>query len=225
MTDGPRRETVIGMKGRTTCPRCGGPLRAPSLFTTSWRCDRHGAVIPVQPIVQPSTPVLEQAVRDARVPVWMPWPLPPGWLCTGLACAGDERTGHRGVAVAVTGPSPLGGPGELVLVAEELSVGLGARYAGIDGPDPGPLRSDAAPHAKIRAAGHPTALWCVNGPPDRAVFIGEGYGLWLWAVLWPGDAGHLMYDDVDLIDLRDAGAELAMVPFGALSPRLLDPLP
>jgi hypothetical protein len=32
-----------------------------------------------------------------------------------------------------------------------------------------------------------------------------------------------MYDELVLTDLRDAGAELDLVPFGALSPRLLRP--
>jgi hypothetical protein len=68
----------------------------------------------------------------------MPWPLPVGWLFTGVAYAGDDRHGGRATAVACSGPGPLGGMGELILVAEELGVGLGARYAGVDGPDPGP---------------------------------------------------------------------------------------
>lgn len=48
----------------------------------------------------------------------------------GGASAGDERTGARATAVALAGPSPLGGPADLVLVAEEPGVGLGARLAG-----------------------------------------------------------------------------------------------
>lgn len=68
--------------------------------------------------------------------------------------------------------------GELLLVAEELGVGLGARYAGIEGPDPGlHLDVDSAPDAKVHAAGRPTPLWHVkNAPSDRAVFAGEARG-------------------------------------------------
>ena len=119
------------------------------------------------------------------------------------------------------GPGPLGGPGELILVAEELGVGLGARYAGIDGPDPGPdMCVDKPPQAKVLAAGRPTPLWHVAGAPDdRAVFAGEARGLWLWAVVWPEQSGLLMYDELVLTDLRDAGAEVDLVPCGALSPR------
>ncbi|MBB5117163.1 hypothetical protein FHS36_000561 [Streptomyces eurocidicus] len=200
-------------------------MRAPGLFADSWQCSVHGTVHPLQPVVPPSVEALAVVVGRARVPVWMPWPLPVGWLFTGVVCAGDDRSGGRATAVACSGPSPLGGPGELLLVAEELGVGLGARYAGVDGPDPGPyISAERPPHAKVHAAGRPTALWHVDGAPeDRAVFAGEARGLWLWAVVWPERSGLLMYDELVLTDLRDAGAEVDLLPCGALSPRLLSP--
>jgi hypothetical protein len=110
-----------------------------------------------------------------------------------------------------------------MLIAEELGVGLGARYAGIDGPDPGPnMCVNKPPHAKVLAAGRPTALWHVGGAPDdRVVFAGEARGLWLWAIVWPEETGLLMYDELVLTDLRDAGAEVDLLPCGALTPRLL----
>jgi hypothetical protein len=77
------------------------------------------------------------------------------------------------------------------------------------------------PGAKVDTRGHPTALWWVEGRPDRAVYVGEALGHWVWAVLWPGTAGFLLIDDFVLTDLRDAGHELD-VPCGALSPRLTD---
>ncbi|KIF79207.1 hypothetical protein QR77_27205 [Streptomyces sp. 150FB] len=178
---------------------------------------------PLQPVIPPSVEALNVVVARAEVPVWMPWPLPVGWLFAGVANAGDDRSGGRATAVACSGPGPLGGFGELVLVAEELGVGLGARYAGIEGPDPGPdICADGPPHAKLLAGGRPTPLWHVpQAPDDRAVFAGEALGLWLWAIVWPGQSGLLMYDELVLTDLRDAGAEVALVPCGALSPRLL----
>jgi hypothetical protein len=177
----------------------------------------------MQPVVPPSAGALTVVVQRTQVPVWMPWPLPVGWLFTGVACAGDDRSGGRATAVACSGPSPLGGPGELLLIAEELGVGLGARYAGVTGPDPGPyLRMDRPPEVKVLAAGRPTPLWHLKGAPDdRAVFAGEAMGLWLWAVAWPERCGLLLYDELVLTDLRDAGSELALVPCGALSPRIL----
>ena len=80
------------------------------------------------------------------------------------------------------------------------------------------------PQAKGLAGGRPTQLRHVTGAPDdRAVFAGEARGLWLWAVVWPEQSGLLMYDELVLTDLREAGAELELVPCGALSPRLLKP--
>ncbi|MEV8409079.1 DUF6758 family protein, partial [Streptomyces niveus] len=74
------------------------------------------------------------------------------------------------------------------------------------------------PYGTVR----PTPLWHVpDAPPDRAVFAGEALGLWLWAIVWPEQTGLLMYDELVLTDLRDAGAEVDLLPCGALSPRLL----
>ncbi len=198
-------------------------MRAPGLFSDTWQCAVHGTVHPLQPVVPPSVEALGVVVHRAQVPVWMPWPLPVGWLFTGVACAGDDRGGGRATAVACSGPGPLGGPGELLLIAEELGVGLGARYAGIDGLDPGSrMCVDTAPHAKVLAAGRPTPLWHVDGAPsDRAVYAGEARGLWLWAIAWPEKSGVLMYDELVLTDLREAGAEVDLLPCGALSPRIL----
>ncbi len=211
------------MRGEPSCPKCGGRVRAPGLFADSWQCGAHGSVHPVQPVVPPSVEALGVVANRSRVPVWMPWPLPVGWLFTGAATAGDDRGGGRAAAVACSGPGPLGGPGELLLIAEELGVGLGARYAGVAGPDPGPgMPLEGPAHAKVLAAGRPTALWQVpHAPDDRAVFAGEARGLWLWAIIWPERAGMLLYDEIVLTDLRDAGPEFDLLPCGALSPRLL----
>ncbi len=209
------------MKGDPCCPRCGSPVRAPGLVSSAWQCDLHGSVHPLRPATQLNVRALNAVLRDARAPAWLPWPLLPGWVMTGIAEAGDERSGARAIATAFSGPSPLGGPGDLILVAEEVGVGLGAYYAGLAGPDPGPMDEDTAANAKIHAAGHPTALWCVShATPDRAAFVGEALGRWLWAVLWPPEAAHLLYDDLVLVDLRDSGAEIELVPFGALTPRI-----
>ncbi|WP_053914599.1 DUF6758 family protein [Streptomyces sp. SCSIO 75703] len=213
------------MRGEPSCPKCGGRVRAPGLFSDTWQCAVHGTVHPLQPVLPPSVEALGVIVRRTEVPVWMPWPLPVGWLFTGVVHAGDDRSGGRATALACTGPGPLGGMGELVLVAEEPGVGLGARFAGLDAPDPGPyLDVDKAPEAKVLAAGRPTPLWHVPGAPeDRAVFAGEALGVWLWAVVFPERTGLLMYDELVLTDLRDAGAEIDLVPCGALSPKLLHP--
>lgn len=207
------------MKGAPSCPRCGGRLHEPGLLSSEWRCDRHGAVHPLHRQLPLSSEALAAVARHSAVPVWVPWPLPPGWLVTGFAFAGDERTGARASVVAVSGPAPLGGPGDLLLVAEEPGVGLGARFAGIAGPDPGPLIDRAPPAARVEAAGDPTALWELAGEPDRCVYAGEALGQWLWAICWPETGGLLVQDHLSLVDLRDAGHPLDL-PIGAPTPRL-----
>lgn len=153
------------------------------------------------------------------VPLWLARGLPPGWVCSGFAYAGDDRSGAHATVTAMSGPSPLGGPAELFIIAEEPGVGLGARYAGLDATDPGDGFDSGAADAKVIAAAHPTAMWCLPAASDRAVFVGEAKGLWLWALVWPETAGVLMYDGVVLTDLRDLETELD-VDFGTLSPRL-----
>jgi hypothetical protein len=100
-------------------------------------------------------------------------------------------------------------------------VGLGARFAGIPGPDAGPFLADVmteVPHAKVKAGGHPTPLWSVKSPEDRSAFAGEAKGVWLYAVTWPVGAGYLFADDVVLHDLAEwLPTELV---YGAPSPYL-----
>lgn len=202
-----------------SCPRCGGELHPPGPWSSAWLCDSHGQVHPWRPASRPCTDSLRVIQQDARVPIWLPWPLPDRWLVTGYARAGDDRTGAVASAVACSGPAPLGGPADLVLIAEELGVGAGARYAGLHGPDPGAGFDVGPPHAKVHAYGHPLPLWSIDAGPDRAVFVGEALGRWLWAVLWPAEAGVLMVEPLTLADLRDTRHALD-IPYGAPSPRL-----
>src|SRR5258707_6821984 len=101
---------------------------------------------------------LDGLLRGAAVPVWLPWPLPSGWLVTGFAGAGDDRSGTRGCAVALTGPNPVGGPGEILLVSQELGVCLGARLARLPGPDPGGGFAGRPPHALVPFGNHELTL-------------------------------------------------------------------
>ncbi len=201
------------------CPRCAGPVRAPGLWSSQWRCEAHGEVEPLHPPPHPGRRTLAALLEHARVPVWLPDPLPDRWLVTGFRHAGGERAGGAAVVLAASGPCPAGGPADLLVVAEEPGVGLGARYAGIPGPDPCPPPEGPAA-ARIHTDGHPTALWsCPGAPPDRAVLVGEAKGLWLWLILFPLAASLLVEDH---LVLRDAREWVGEVPFGALTPRLAD---
>jgi len=200
------------------CPRCGQAVHAPTAWSSAWRCDLHGEVHPLFPAFRPSREGLDGLLRTAGVPVWLPWPLPAGWLVAGFAGAGDERTGVRACAVALSGPNPLGGPADMLVVAEEPGVGLGAALAGLASVDPGAGFATALPIAVASFGNHDFPLWQVDSP-DRAVFAGEIKGYWLWFVLWPDTAGALFIEPIGLRDLRDPGQDLDL-PFGAASPRL-----
>jgi hypothetical protein len=200
------------------CPRCQGALSEPSPWHSAWQCDLHGAVQPLRMTRTPSPGALQALLKAAAVPVWLPWPIPLGWLLTGFTGAGDERSGTRGCVVALSGPNPVGGLGEMLLVSEEPGLGLGAGLAGLTGPDPGEGFATGQPHALIQFGNHEFPLWSVDAP-GAAAFAGEVLGNWLWIILWPDTAGTLLLETLILRDLRDPGQDLDL-PFGAKSPRL-----
>jgi len=222
LTTDERSRTVGGMSQPPLCPRCAGPLRAPDLWSSAWRCSLHGGVTPWHPATTSSAEALARLAADAAVPVWVIEPPLPGWTLGGSSWCGEARRGHTATAVATCGPAPLGGLAEMVLVAEEPGIGLGARLAGLDATDPGTPKGEAA--EKVIAAGHPTPLWRCESPPDRAAFIGEASGVWLWCVMWPAEAAYVLVEHVELADLRD-GVPAAALVAGALCPRLLPPSP
>ncbi|HTY71524.1 MAG TPA: DUF6758 family protein [Actinomycetes bacterium] len=214
------------MKQPPLCPRCAEPAHPPGLMTSRWTCEVHGVIEPYHPPPRPGVEALSWVLKLLRVPLWLPWPLPPGWLVTGTTYAGDEAHGGRASVLACSGPAPLGGPAEMVLVAEEPGVGLGAAFAGLPGPDPGAGVVSAPAGARVAADGWPTPLWAVPSDPDRpldrAAWVGEAAGLWLWLVTWPETADLLVLEHLALVDLRERGLGMD-IPFGALSPRIARP--
>ena len=112
--------------------------------------------------------------------------------------------------------------------SEDMAVGLGARFVCIPGTDPGRVDPTAAPVRKLHADGHPTPLWQVDagtGSDDMVAFVGEAWGFWLWAILWPASAGLLLLEDLALADVRQAGpAAYEMLGYGAESPRMAVPV-
>jgi hypothetical protein len=202
------------MSDAPTCPRCGGPVSEPDPTSSAWHCRLHGAVFPLRTGYSPDSDGLRGLLLDAAVPVWLPWPLPTGWLVAGFAGAGNSRA----CVVALSGPDPVGGLGDMLLISEEPGVGLGARFAGITGPDPGEGFATGSPHAFVSFGNHEFPLWQVAAP-DLAAFAGEVLGNWLWIVLWPHTAGMLLVEALSLRDLRDPGQDLDL-PFGPRSARL-----
>ncbi|MCK9903704.1 phosphotransacetylase [Parafrankia colletiae] len=203
------------------CPACLSDLDPPNVWSDRWRCTRHGDVEPFHEAHASREQVLRSLGRTSRVPVWLPSPMPVHWFVSGVGWAGDERTGAHAAALSVSGPSPVGGPAEMVLVAEAPRIGLGSRLAGLPLADPD--RLEERPEAKVEAAGHPTALWPLAAPPDRAAFVGEALGVWLWCVLWPADAALILLEHLVIEDMRDDPRLVDHLLFGATGSHLSAP--
>lgn len=212
------------------CPRCLRSAHPPGLRSSRFSCVEHGEIAPIHSAVPGGTIHAAQLAARAKVPVWLPWPLPTAWLVTGMQVAGDDHSGWLATVVAISGPNPLatvdGGAAptaDLLVVAEQPAIGLGARLAGIADVDPG-LALEAPmvagpPHALVQAAGRRVPLWSVPGDGDRAVYVGEAASVWLWLIALPAEAGAMALEDLRLVDLREPG-HLLDIPTGALSPHL-----
>ena len=184
------RVDTDGVAGRAVCPRCGNEARAPTAWSSAWRCDLHGEICPLALAKMPSKECLGGLLGDARVPFWLPWPLPPGLAGHRVHRRGRRALGHprtrRSRCPALT---RLAVPADLLIVAEEPGVGLGAGLAGLPGPDPGDGFASGQPNATVKVANHEAPLWLVESD-RKAVFAGEVAGSWLWLVLWPDTAGR-----------------------------------
>lgn len=197
---------------------------------SGWTCAEHGTVAPLHAARSGTTEHVRGVAATSAVPVWLPWPLPTDWLVTGVRHAGDERTGAVATVLGCSGPNRFrrtvageGPAADLLIVAEQPAVGLGASLAGLPEVDAGDSLSGAllsgGPHAKVHAAGHPTALWHVPAGEDRAVFVGEARGVWLWLIIWPPSAGAMALDGLTLVDARELDHPLEL-PTGATNPQL-----
>jgi hypothetical protein len=184
------------------CPRCGSDLVAPGMYSSSWRCSRHGDVLPLTAYHRLDAADIDHVTTNSDVPLWLPDPPPLGWMLAGLGAVGDARSRIRATVTAFHGEAPLGGPGEWLVVAEEPGIGLGETYASVVNADPAQL-ADCSPPAKVHANGHPTSLWSVPSEvSDRSAYLGEAGGVWLWLISFPADAGYAVLEDLILTDAR-----------------------
>lgn len=224
------------MSSPCTCPRCGRLLRSPSpgdygdpaAATSAWSCSEHGDVTPVHPPQAPTTDLLTRVGENAHVPLWLPHPMPAGWVVSGVAWAGDELSGALATVLAVSGPHPIpeaaeGDPSaDLVLVAEQPGIGLGAHLAGLSSVDAGPALKQKVEHERAEAHvpvdGHDVPLWSV-AIPDGIGYVGEAAGVWLWLLAWPATTTAVLLDGFALTDARDPEL-LFDLRMGPLSPRL-----
>ncbi|GGR68599.1 hypothetical protein GCM10010197_40190 [Nocardioides luteus] len=183
-------------------------------------CPEHGVVPPLWRTDLPSYDDLVTLLEHAgEVPTYVPWPLEPGWSITDLAVVGEEG---KGVATLLTlsGTTPDDGAVEMTVVTEEAGVGLGARCARTEGPDPGIDACSGPPTTKVRVGGQLAPLWPVtqwtNGAEEweRSVVVGEAAGRWLWLVFRPATAMLMLQDGWQLRQVSDLGVQMVELPFG-----------
>ncbi|MBC7277055.1 DUF6758 family protein [Nocardioides sp.] len=201
------------------CPRCATPV-ARLGAGGSRSCPEHGVVTPVWRTDEASYEDLVQVLALAgEVPTYVPWPVETGWSITDLAVVGDEAKGSA-TMLTWTGVTPDDGPVELTIVTEEAGVGLGARCARTEGPDPGVDACAGPPTTKVRVAGQMVPLWPVtqwtNGAEEweRSVLVGEAAGRWLWLVFRPATAMLTLQDGWHLRQVGDLGVQMVELPFG-----------
>jgi hypothetical protein len=198
------------------CPRCGTPVRCDEYGR--WWCSADGVVAPLGAYEEPSVHVLLKHITDAQLPTWLPWPMPANWSVSGVGRAGDGP--EQATVLACTGPDPIAGAADLILVCEEPGVGLGAYYAGAAGLDVGRQISGSPAATRILTGQHIAPLWWVGERDDRDVLVGEASGRWLWIIAWPATAGAMIRDGLPFVDLRTLLGQLDVIPLSGLSRRL-----
>lgn len=174
--------------------------------------------------------------RAGELPTYLPWPLRPGWSVVDFGVA-THGSAPAATLTAVSGPSEVDGPVDLLVIAEEAGVGLGARFAGTPGADPGIGHQlhEHPPAARIRIGSQPVPLWSVSlgavppeldwaatgeaGEWDRSVVAGEAAGRWLWVLIRPASAVLLLQESWELRDVSGLGMALVELPFGESHPR------
>ncbi|MDF9717438.1 hypothetical protein INN71_05580 [Nocardioides sp. ChNu-153] len=203
------------------CPRCPSPVTE---WQGTWACGAHGPTAPLwRPHEVTYDAFAEQLRRTPAFPTYLPWPLGPGWQVSDFALVGADEASTAATLTCASGLSALDGPVEVLVVAEEPGVGLGARCAGTTAPDPGGQVGRGTPDVRVRIGTQAVPLWTVSTSGDderfdRSVLAGEALGRWLWLVLRPASAILLLRDDWILRDVSGLGPPLVELPFGGERP-------
>lgn len=203
------------------CPRCREALERAQPDS---ECPLHGTL---PPLWLPQEVTYEEFAEHLRAtgefPTFLPWPMGPGWAVTDFGVVAEKFERPSASMTCCSGTSQLDGPVDVYVIAEEPGTGLGARVAGLDSADPGPDIGDGRPPVRVRINSQTVPLWPVSTSwsdheLDRAVFVGEAHGRWLWIVLRPASAMLLLRDDWILRDVSGMGAPLVEMPFGGPRP-------
>lgn len=211
---------------RTECPRCPTPLETPvEAAGNGWACPEHGPTPALRRPDEASYDRFAEVLAAAGdFPVYLPWPMSPGWSVTDFAVVGERDA--RATLTCSSGTSALDGPVDVFVVSEESGTGLGARCAGTLHLDPGPEIGNGPPTVRVRIESQSVPLWAVSTASaadsdpelDRSVVAGEAHGRWLWVVLRPASAILLLRDEWILRDVSGMGPPLVEMPFGGPQP-------
>jgi hypothetical protein len=208
------------MSLQTECPRCPVPV-APTPGG-GWACPEHGTTPALRRPVEASYEQFVEVLASAGdFPILLPWPMSPGWWVSDFAVVGEQPA--RATMTCSSGTSALDGPVDVFVVSEDSGVGLGARCAGTRHLDPGPEVGAGPPPVRVRIGPQAVPMWAVSTAAahselDRAVFVGEAGGRWLWIVLRPASAMLLLRDEWILRDVSGIGPPLVELPFGGPRP-------
>lgn len=202
------------------CPRCPAPLTD---VVGEQTCVRHGTVEPLwRAVLSDYESFAEMVSRTGDLPTYLPWPMSPGWSISDFGYVGGGGSRSRATVTTTTGSSDADGEVSVTVVTEDPGTGLGARCAGLEGFDPGPLVGDGPYAVRVRAAGHPVPLWVLETdteePLAQTVLAGEAEGRWLWMVIRPASAMLLLCDEWLLADVTGFGPEALELPFGGPRP-------
>jgi hypothetical protein len=187
-----------------------------------WVCPDHGET---EVLRRPDVASYDGFVEVLRVagdfPTYLPWPMSPGWTVSDFAVVGDDPA--RATVTCSSGTSALDGPVDVFVVSEESGTGIGTRCAGTIHLDPGHEVGHGPPAVRVRVLSQSVPLWPVSTATsdldlDRAVFVGESGGRWLWVIMRPASAMLLLRDEWILRDVSGLGPPLLEMPFGGPPP-------
>lgn len=199
------------------CPRCSAPVLGELGEPVS--CRDHGLVVPLLRAVAGGYDEFAEHLRlSEQLPTLLPWPMAGGWSVADFGVVAEPGRSARATFVTCAGSTDADGVLEISVVTEEPGVGLGARCAGLDRPDPGPEVGVGAAPLRLDVDGVTTPIWPVSTSEadasfDRMVFAGEAHGRWLWLVARPASAAFALTDLGDLADVSRLGASLVDLPF------------
>jgi len=203
-----------------SCPRCTSPVTEED---GSFSFRRHGPITPLWRPHDVGYAAFAAVVgRVADLPIFLPWPMSPGWSIADFGCVATDTKAYATVTTTV-GTSDLDGPVEVTVVSEDTGVGLGSRCAGTTYDDPGEQVGHGPHSIHVRAGARTVPMWSVDPRDDddllaKSVFAGEAEGRWLWLVIRPASAALLLRDEWLLADVTGFGPEALEMPFGGPRP-------